>query len=210
MFKNMSTTVSLFKKDFYQRLGGLEIFRNKKVLDVGCGDGEDALHISEFAKGVVGIDIQVHDNWKSVKNSKLKFELGVGEKLPFKSNSFDALFIKDVLHHVDDIEKTLKEVRRVVARGGLVVVVEGNRYNPLFYIHMTKFGGHEHLPQKKFKAVIRKYFRKSRFVHFESHFIPFINEPLFKFIIFVEKAIGRIGILKPILSYNVAISKNEK
>lgn len=206
----MSTTVSLFKKDFYQRLGGLEIFRNKNVLDIGCGDGEDALHISEFAKNVVGLDIQVYNNWKSIKNSKLRFELGVGENLPFKNSSFDALFIKDVLHHVDDIEKTLKEMKRVTTHGGLVVVVEGNRYNPLFYIHMTRIGGHEHLSQKKFMAVIRKYFKRSHFIHFESHFIPFINEPLFKFIILVEKAMGRIGILKPILSYNAAISTNEK
>lgn len=203
----MNSALRLFKKDFYQRIGGLQCFKNKKVLDVGCGDGEDALYISKFAKSVVGLDIQPHKTWEKLKNRNLRFELGVGEKLPFKNNSFDGVFVKDVLHHVDRLDKTLREVRRVVAPGGVVVIIEGNRYNPLFYIHMTKIGGHEHLPQEKFKKVILKYFPNPQFIHFEAHFIPSVSVSFLRFIISIEKIMDKIKILRPILSYNCAIVK---
>lgn len=201
----MVTTVSLFKKDFYERFGGLELFRDKTVLDLGCGDGEDAVEISMFAKKVTGLDIQSHENWRKLKRKNLRFDLGVGEKLPFKSNSFDGLFLKDVLHHVDDIEKTLREIKRVTTKGAVIVIIEGNRYNPLFYVHMTKIGGHEHLSQEEFKKLIKKYFKNIKFIHFESHFVPFINFSTLSFIIKIERVLDKIKLLQPILSYNAAI-----
>lgn len=198
-------TIKLFKEDFYERIGGLKIFRGLKVLDVGCGDGEDALAISKFAKNVVGLDIINHKNWGEIKSKKLRLVVGRAEKLPFKSSSFDALFLKDVLHHVDDIEKTMKEIKRVTSENSRIVIIEGNRYNPIFYIHMTKILGHEHLTQRKFKALIKNYFPSAHFIHFESHFIPFVNASIFKKIIFLEKLIDKVHFLKPLLSYNGAV-----
>lgn len=198
-------TLKYFKKDFYERIGGLKRFRGKKVLDLGCGDGEDALEISKFAKSVTGIDIEKNDLWKKRRNQNLRFKIAPAEKLPFAENTFDALFLKDVIHHVKDIEKTLKEIKRVTTKDAVIILIEGNRYNPLFYIHMTRILGHEHLSQKDFKQLITKYFPKARFIHFESHFVPWLNEKQFKMLIAFEKFIEKFSWINGILSYNAAL-----
>lgn len=201
------STLKLFKTDLYKRIGGLGVFRNRIVLDVGCGDGEDANAISRYAKRVVGIDIAAHVYWKR-KNKNVKLVVGDANNLPFPDKSFNGIFLKDVLHHVSNPEKVMKEIKRVAKPDAVIIIIEGNRYNPLFYVHMTKLGGHEHLTQNNFKHLIAKYFSEAKFVHFESHFIPYINETVFRVIIKVEHFIDKMPSLKKFLSYNAAI-KNE-
>lgn len=198
-------TLKLFKTDFYLRIGGLKQFRNKTVLDLGCGDGEDGIAISKFAKKVIGVDIEKNPQWRKNQSLKVKFIVAKAEKLPFKDSHFDALFLKDVIHHVQNIEKTMSEIKRVTKPGAKIILIEGNRYNPLFFIHMTKMLGHEHLPQEKFKKLVLKYFPQTKFIHFESHFIPMVNENWFRKIIAIEKFIEKIPFTKPFLSYNCAL-----
>ncbi len=195
----------LFKADFYQRIGGLSVFKGLIVLDLGCGNGEDTRKISKFAKKVVGLDIYQDQEWSKKTKKNIKFVIGKSEKLPFKNKEFSGLFLKDVLHHVDNMEKTMIEIKRVTSKEAKIILIEGNRYNPMFFIHMTKIRGHEHLSQKKFKELILKYFPNAKFIHFESHFVPFIGEKLFKQIIKFEKFLGRFFFLQPYLSYNVAL-----
>lgn len=199
------STLKIFKKDFYERLGGLNFFAGRNVLDVGCGDGEDAYAISKYAKKVVGIDIVRHKNWERLQSRKLKFLVGDAQELPFKNGYFSGLFEKDVLHHVNNPEKALSEIRRVVSKSTKIMLVEGNRYNPLFYVHMTKLGGHEHFSQGKFKEMVLKYFPNASFSHFESHFVPIIGTSILKLIIRLEKFMDRIPFLAPLLSYNAAV-----
>lgn len=197
-------TLKIFKKDFYERIGGLGCYKNRYVLDLGCGDGEDSFEIAKYAKKVIGVDIIKNPAWEKRNKLNLKFVLSKAEKLPFKDKTFDGLFLKDVIHHVENIDKTLKEIKRVTAENALIILIEGNRYNPLFYIHMTKIAGHEHLSQKKFKSLVLKYFPQANFKHFESHFIPLIGIKTYKLVIAMEKITSNIPFLKPFLSYNVA------
>lgn len=198
-------TLKLFKKDFYQRIGGLEQYKNKTVLDLGCGDGEDSFEIAKYANKVTGVDIIGNLNWNRRKKKNLQFKVSKAEKLPFKDRSFNGLFLKDVIHHVADIEKTLKEIKRVTTKDALIILIEGNRYNPLFYIHMTKMHGHEHLSQKDFKKLVLKYFPDAKFIHFEAHFIPFLDERVFKAFILLERILAKLPFINKLLSYNVAI-----
>lgn len=198
-------TLRIFKKDFYDRFGGLEQFKSKTVLDLGCGDGEDSFEISKYAKKVIGIDIVKNPNWGKRKKRNLQFKISEAEKLPFANDSFTGLFLKDVIHHVQDIEKTMKEIKRVTMDNAVIILIEGNRYNPLFYVHMTKINHHEHLSQNEFKKLVLRYFPKARFTHFESHFIPYINAKVFGLLIRLEKIMDKTPLLKPVLSYNAAI-----
>lgn len=200
-------THKLFKKDFYQRIGGLNQFKGLDVLDLGCGDGEDAYEISKFAKKVTGVDIIKNPDWKKRERSNLKFVVSKAEKLPFKANTFSGLFLKDVIHHVEDVEKVMKEIERVTTKNAKILLIEGNRYNPLFYLHMTKMRGHEHLSFKDFRKLILKYFPQAKFYTFEAHFIPVLNVKTFKILISLEKMLEKIPFIKPLLSYNIAINK---
>jgi len=49
---------------------------------------------------------------------------GVGESIPFPDNSFDSVHVGLVLCSVDNVAATLSEIRRVLAPGGRLVVLE--------------------------------------------------------------------------------------
>jgi len=52
-------------------------------------------------------------------NLVINYERGTGENLPFQDNSFDVVFCCDVLEHVNDLEKAIHEVARVIKPGGM-------------------------------------------------------------------------------------------
>ena len=64
---------------------------------------------------VVAIDVAAHDSW--VDEPGLAFLVADGERLPFRSASFDIVHSKDSLHHMRDPGRALEEYRRVLRLG---------------------------------------------------------------------------------------------
>lgn len=204
----MITGFGQYKNDFFNKLN-LSLKKGRKILDVGCGPGTDAeVFIKEYGLAFYGIDIYEDEN---IKRNNLKFKLGTIYDIPYKENFFDYVFSHDVIHHIDsnqerkNLLKALKELRRVCKKGGYIVIVEGNRYNPLFYPHMVKMRGHEHLKQSYFKDVVSEAFQKDKvsFKFFEAHFYPKLLLPFFK----VYEALMENFSPKVFLSYNSAVIK---
>lgn len=200
----------LFFSDLYIRIGIDSLFKGKSALDLGCGYGPSTLLLSEHAKSVTGIDINKYEEWKQFKNKKIKFIKANSSKLPFKDNTFDCVYLKDLLHHIKDIDMTFNEIKRVTKQGGSVVVLEGNRYNPVFFVYVTKIKGHDHFTQKEFEVLINKNFKNKKFIYLEAY--PPFRFPLtfYKFIVIVEKFISNLSFFRPFFAYNVAIIKNVK
>ncbi|MDC0939991.1 class I SAM-dependent methyltransferase [Candidatus Pelagibacter sp.] len=105
------------------RLPSLRIFKNKTVLDAGCGGGRYSYAITKLgAKKVTGIDFGdlglkiAKKNYGKVKN--LNFKKGNVLNLPFKNDSFDVVFSNGVLHHTTNLKKGLSELVRVCKPGG--------------------------------------------------------------------------------------------
>ena len=98
-----------------------------KVLDIGCSDGVFSKVILDKskAKQLVGIDVLVVSvNWAKKhwhKNKKMRFLVADAHKLSFKANTFDAVFIMEVLEHVYNPEKVMREARRVLKKRGYAV-----------------------------------------------------------------------------------------
>lgn len=96
------------------------------ILDLGCGEGTRLSLLVSRGRGV-GIDISS----KAISLAKKKypnfdFRVGDLEKLPFENKSFDLVYSAFVFEHLDNPEKVIKEVIRVLTPGGKVVVIAPN------------------------------------------------------------------------------------
>lgn len=105
----------------------------RRVLDVGCGLGDDAAAMAKLAAptgGVVGVDgsrgmIEAARE-RHAKIEGLSFELADAAALPFDDASFDACRIDRVLQHVADPAPVLREMVRVLRPGGLLVAYDND------------------------------------------------------------------------------------
>lgn len=194
-----------FRFKLYEFLNIEKIFKNMIVLDLGCGYGPDAINFSEYAKKIEGVDVDKHEEWEKINNKKIKFTVGYSEKIPFKDNYFDAVFLKDLLHHVEDVGETLKEIYRVTKKNGKIIILEGNRYNPIFYMYATKINGHEHFTQKEFNSLIKNNFKKVEIQAFNIYPPFFLRGIVYDLFLSLILKINKIQIFKRFFSYNIAI-----
>ena len=145
----------------------LDLEPGSKVLDAGCGGGR---HLSEAfrAKGVsvVGIDLNKDDALKAHNTTKImryEGEDGGGSalvmvsdvtKLPFADESFDIVICSEVLEHIPDHGKAIREIIRVL-KPGKSLVVSVPRYLPericwaLSRDYHNEKGGHIRIYRKK-------------------------------------------------------------
>lgn len=108
----------------FEEVGKLIEPVNGKVLDVGSADGvfSNVILNKSKASELIGIEVLkksvdwAKKHWKS--NKKMKFSVGDAHDLSFKSNTFDAVFCLEVLEHVKNPTKVLKEFKRVMKKGG--------------------------------------------------------------------------------------------
>src|SRR5438046_5196103 len=143
---------------------------DESLLDAGCGDGGVARLLRQRVREVVAVDVEASAAWR--EEPGLTFTVANAEQLPFADASFDVVYSKDSLHHMESPEEALAEYCRVLKRNGSALIVEANRYNPVFYPHMTLALGHEHFSRSRFRALVSATFPSARFGAFEAHYVP--------------------------------------
>jgi ubiquinone/menaquinone biosynthesis C-methylase UbiE len=125
--------------------------KNDKFLDVGCGDGYYSYLLSQLGTfNITGIDSDsnaLKNAKKQVQSKSVKFVNGDVTKMPFKTNSFSKLVCSEVLEHLPDDLKGLKEMNRVIKKGGtLCITVPHWNYpffwDPINYILQRSFNTH--------------------------------------------------------------------
>lgn len=88
--------------------------RDKHVLDIGAGRG----YLQDVVPDYVGLDISP----TAARYFHKPFVLGTATGLPFRDNEFDAAWTIWVLEHIPIPESALREMRRVVKPGGLILL----------------------------------------------------------------------------------------
>lgn len=92
---------------------------DKKVLCLGCGTGEECVHLKKITRQVVGVDLSNGlINYAKESYPELEFHVMDMEKLDFEDNSFDYVYSSLVMHYVDSWKKVLSEVQRILKPGG--------------------------------------------------------------------------------------------
>jgi ubiquinone/menaquinone biosynthesis C-methylase UbiE len=181
----------------------------KKIIDIGCGDGGDCELLSKNVKEIVGIDVEFNSKWTKTKSAKIAFNVADVCNLPFPDESFELVFEKDVLHHVEDKIKASKEIFRITKTGGYIICIEGNRYNPIFYFHMTLMKGHDHFTKSFFTQLMKTLSPSPNFLSVESRVYPTKNKPILKLIHQFEDLVEAIPLVRNYLCYNISIIKKD-
>lgn len=135
---------SAARREFAERV--LRDCQGKHVLEYGCGTGSYAFDLADRGAMVVGIDIS--ETAIEVARAKTgsadnpRFQLGNAEELEFADASFDVVCGTSILHHLD-IERAVRELRRVLRPGGRALFYEPVAYNPA--VNLYRFlTPHEH------------------------------------------------------------------
>lgn len=101
----------------------LEDFRDKDILECGCGGGQHTSFIAPNAKSVTAVDLNTTEiaREKNKEYSNIQFieadiaKMDLGKK-------FDIVFSIGVIHHTDDPDRTVENLKRHVKPGGKLIV----------------------------------------------------------------------------------------
>ena len=135
-FLNRFLSVGIDKRWRKKAINELLAMNPQKILDVATGTADIAIMASSLLKpiSIVGIDISegmLEIGLKKVERLGLqgKIELlkGDSETISFEDNSFDAVTVAFGVRNFENLEKGLKEIRRVLRPGGKLVVLEFSR-----------------------------------------------------------------------------------
>ena len=118
-------SINLIKKRIKVNKFHNEQFKNKVVLDVGCGSGRWCVLAKQLgAKKVIGVDSSkknVSYNNKKFKN--IKFVYGDNTNLKIENNFSDITISQGVIHHTVDVFKSLSELIRVTKKNGKILLL---------------------------------------------------------------------------------------
>jgi len=118
-----------------------EQYRNRDVLEIGCGIGTDGLQFAKSGASYTGIDLSP----QAVKTTKERFSLfGVkgkievanAEDLPFEEGAFDHVYSFGVIHHSPYTERIVEEIYRVLRPRGTICIMVYNKSSINYYFEI--------------------------------------------------------------------------
>jgi SAM-dependent methyltransferase len=100
-----------------------EVYAGRRVLDIGCGP-RGSLEWADHAARRVGLDplVPVYRRL-GIDQHAMEYVAAPAEQMPFPDASFDIVTSINSLDHVDHLAATIEEISRVLAPGGLLLIV---------------------------------------------------------------------------------------
>jgi SAM-dependent methyltransferase len=142
-----------------------------RILDAGCGSGRNMVDLARHGD-VTGVELS--DASAALARERRAGEVLEGSvmEMPFAADSFDLAVSLDVIEHLDDDGGALRELRRVVAPGGALLVTVP-AYQWLWSGHDEINHHHRRYSRATLLAAARAAgWRCERTTHFNSLLLP--------------------------------------
>jgi len=147
------------------------------ILDTGCGTGVMLPHLKLFGK-VTGIDSSITALNFSKKGGSYFLLCASIENMPFKENIFGIITALDVIEHIENDIKALKEINKILGEKGIILITV-----PAFKFLWSR---HDEINQHKRRYTRKKLREKVEASGFNVLRITYANLFLFPFIAFVR------------------------
>lgn len=153
--KNLAMRINFYKKyttnkyNFSDWLFDKYIFReNMRILELGCGNASHwenkieslpngcSLILSDFSDGMIKLIKQKFNDKKNIFIKKIDIQ-----EIPFENDTFDVVIANHMLFHVSNLDKALREVKRVLKKNGVFyAATDGNGgMRPFLHEAIVKF-----------------------------------------------------------------------
>ena len=137
--KHSLLQIAPIKFDYFNnKIGNL---KGLHILDIGCGGGLLSEKFAIQGAKVTGIDISQNSINVAIEhalknNLTIDYKLGYAENIPSNDKYFDAVICADCLEHVDDLEKVINEISRVLKKDGIFCydTINRNVFSKIFAI----------------------------------------------------------------------------
>jgi len=118
---------NIFERLFYnlkiKYILSLTEFKDKRILDMGCGTGVNTYDIYKKSKKTIGIDLSLWAIKRAKKNFKMiPFHVLDSEHTKFPANHFDVIVNTGLIQYLKNPELTVKEMYRILKPGGIIIV----------------------------------------------------------------------------------------
>ena len=134
----------------------IESYKNKRILDAGCGDGRFLSELkNRGAINLYGIDYSERAvSFAKIFIPEANIQIGDLFSLPYKDGFFDVIFLIEVLEHIqlDKVNSVLKELRRVLKKDGELVVTVPSNLIPVNIKH------YQHFSEKYLRETLSPFF----------------------------------------------------
>ena len=151
---NFESCTAVDNKFILSEIGDLQ---GKTVLELGCGLGEASIYFALKGAKVIAVDISCASLRilktladKCGVSQRIKTELHRAENLSFLDNDSIDIVYSNSLHHTC-YRETIKEVYRVLKKGGRAFFAEPLNYNPIIKIYRRLAKGLRTPAEKNFK-----------------------------------------------------------
>ncbi len=104
----------------------------RKILDLGCGDGRFSLALGQaYDCPVVAVDpsTAMLERGNMLNEARIEWLEGSAEAIPQPDHAVDLVWMSQVFHHLENLDKALGEIRRVTVPGGYLAIRNGTREN---------------------------------------------------------------------------------
>jgi len=187
-YKNLAGRYFMSRKiQTITKLGNLK--GNEKMIEIGCANGPYTFQFSSKGFSMTGLDLS-EKNIKEAKKRNIllkkgcEFFVGDAHNLPFKDETFDVVVSISAIRYVPNPEKAIKEMYRIVKKGGTVIVDFPNKKSPWFKHLKPMIAQTSHIHDNHYTvSEVKSMFSDSNFSNVENEIILFTWKSTPKFLL---------------------------